>query len=70
MTYGYLIMINKTSLQTIKALIELAKLKPGQVEGIARIARRIHAPENYLAKTVQGLISEGRTISKGLKRGI
>jgi Rrf2 family protein len=63
-------MINTTSLQTIKALVELAKLESGRCEGIARIAQRIHAPQNYLAKTVQGLVSEGLVISqKGLNGG-
>ncbi|MBF0491042.1 MAG: Rrf2 family transcriptional regulator [Candidatus Omnitrophica bacterium] len=57
-------MINKTSLQTIKALVELAKLEPGQSEGISHIARRIKAPQNYLAKVFQGLVSEGLVISQ------
>lgn len=63
-------MINKISIQTIKALVELARLEPGRTEGIVRIAKRIHAPQNYLAKVFQNLVWEGLVASqKGLNGG-
>ena len=63
-------MISKTSVQIIKALLELAKLPDGQVEGVVRIAKRIHAPQNYLGKVLQRLVSQGIVTSrKGLKGG-
>lgn len=63
-------MITKTTLQTIKALVELAKLPVGKSEGIVRIAQRIHAPQNYLGKVFQSLVWEGLVVSqKGLNGG-
>ncbi|MFA5059844.1 MAG: Rrf2 family transcriptional regulator [Candidatus Omnitrophota bacterium] len=51
-------MLNKTSLQTVKALIELARLPRGQWEGAASIAKKIRAPQNYLSKVLQWLCSK------------
>ncbi|MDO8494147.1 MAG: Rrf2 family transcriptional regulator [Deltaproteobacteria bacterium] len=63
-------MLSKTSLQIVKALTELAKLPKGSSEGAVRIARRIHAPQNYLGKMLQSLSYEGLVISqKGFKGG-
>ncbi|MBF0504620.1 MAG: Rrf2 family transcriptional regulator [Candidatus Omnitrophica bacterium] len=63
-------MISKTSLQTIKALLELAHLPSGKTEGVGSIARRIRAPQNYLGKVLQRLVKEGVVVSqKGLNGG-
>lgn len=63
-------MINKTSLQTIKALAQLAKLPSSKLEGVVSIAHKIHAPQNYLGKILQRLTGEGLVVSqKGLKGG-
>ena len=63
-------MINKTSLQTIKALVELAKLPLGETQGVVRIAQKIRVPQNYLGKTLQRFVREGLVKSqKGLNGG-
>ncbi|MEI7998464.1 MAG: Rrf2 family transcriptional regulator [Candidatus Omnitrophota bacterium] len=63
-------MISKTSLQIIKALLELAKLPMGETEGVVRIAQRIKAPQNYLGKVLQSMVGEGLVVSqKGLNGG-
>ena len=63
-------MISKTSLQVIKALLELAELPKGKSEGVVRIAKRIRAPENYLGKVLQRFVHDGVVISqKGLYGG-
>jgi Rrf2 family iron-sulfur cluster assembly transcriptional regulator len=63
-------MITKTSIDTIKALAELAKLPEGKAEGVSYIAQRIKAPQNYLGKTLQRLVKEGIVKSqKGLNGG-
>lgn len=63
-------MISKTSLQTIKALLELAKLPIGEAQGVVRIAETIAAPQHYLGKVLQTLVREGIVISqKGLNGG-
>jgi Rrf2 family protein len=63
-------MISKTSLQIIKALLELAKLPIGEAEGVVRIAEKIEAPQHYLGKVLQGLVREGIVVSqKGLNGG-
>jgi len=63
-------MISKTSLQIIKALLELSDLPQGGTEGVVRIAKRIRAPQNYLGKVLQRLAREGIVISKkGLNGG-
>ena len=68
--YGYAIMISKTSLKIIQALLELAKVPIGEAEGVVRIAQRIKAPQNYLGKVLQGMAGQGLVISqKGLKGG-
>jgi Rrf2 family protein len=63
-------MLSKTSLQTLKALAELAKLPEGAWEGAASIAQRIDAPQNYLGKMLQKLSREGLVVSqKGMGGG-
>lgn len=63
-------MISKTSIQTIKALLELSKLQMGETEGAVRIAQRIHVPKNYLGKVLQRLARGGIVVSKkGLNGG-
>lgn len=63
-------MLSKTSLQAVKALVELAKLPPGRCEGAGAIARKIHAPQNYLGKLLQSLTGEGLVSShKGMGGG-
>lgn len=63
-------MISKTSLQTIRALLELATLTVGETEGVERIAHKIRAPKNYLGKVLQRLARQGIVISqKGLNGG-
>lgn len=57
-------MINKSSLEAIKAMIELAKLNKEEFEGAGRIAKRIDAPANYLGKLLQGLCGEGLVVSQ------
>ncbi len=52
-------MLTKTTIQIIKALIELAKLPPEKYEGSESIARKISAPANYLGKLLQQLSSRG-----------
>ncbi len=63
-------MISKTSLLTIKALLELSRLPLGQIEGAGCIARKIRAPRNYLGKVLQRLALKGIVVSKkGLNGG-
>lgn len=63
-------MISKSSLEAIKALVELAKLPAGEFEGAGSIAQKINAPPNYLGKLLQQLASCGLVVSqKGLGGG-
>ena len=63
-------MLSKTSLQIVKALVELSKLPKGRSEGAVSIAKRIKAPQNYLGKILQSLAYEGLVISqKGFNGG-
>lgn len=63
-------MISKSSLEAIKALVELAKLPVGDFEGARSIAQRINAPANYLGKILQQLVAHGLVVSqKGLGGG-
>ena len=63
-------MMTKTSKQLINALVELAKLPEGEWLGAGVIASRIKAPQNYLGKMLQGLVSTGLVVSqKGLGGG-
>jgi Rrf2 family protein len=57
-------MLSKTSMQIIRALIELAKLPPGRFEGARRLAKRIDAPANYLGKSLQRLSLQGLVASQ------
>ena len=63
-------MISKTSVQIIQALLELAKLPVGDSETVVSIARKIKAPQSYLAKVIQSLARQGLVVSqKGLNGG-
>ena len=63
-------MISHTTTDIINALLELSRLPSGQSEGAVRIAQKIHAPRNYLAKTLQKLARQGLVASqKGLNGG-
>ena len=63
-------MISKTSLLSIKALLELSHLPIGEAEGVGSIAQKIRAPQNYLGKVLQRLVKKGMLISKkGFKGG-
>ena len=63
-------MISKSSLEAVKALIELAKLPEGKFAGAGSIARKINAPANYLGKILQQLTVDGIVVSqKGLGGG-
>jgi Rrf2 family protein len=63
-------MISKTSSQIIEVLQELARLPEGEAQGVEGIARKIHAPHNYLGKVLRRLVREGIVVSqKGLKGG-
>ena len=57
-------MLSKTSIQIIRALVELSKLPTNTYEGAGRIAQKIRAPKNYLGKLLQNLSSRGLVISK------
>jgi Rrf2 family protein len=57
-------MISKSTLEAIKALIELAKLPEGEYAGARSIAGTIHAPANYLGKLLQQLAARGLVSSQ------
>ena len=57
-------MLSKTSIQTIKALIELAKLPQDRFAGAENLAKRIDAPTNYLGKSLQHLALQGLVVSQ------
>jgi len=52
-------MLNKSSLQVIWALAELARLRSGKCEGAGSIAKKVGAPQNYLGKLLQDFCSNG-----------
>jgi Rrf2 family iron-sulfur cluster assembly transcriptional regulator len=52
-------LIGKTGVHAIRALTQLTGLPEGQSLGAARIAERIDAPPNYLAKLLRILAREG-----------
>ena len=63
-------MISKSSLQAIKALVILAKLPQNRFEGAVSIAKKIHAPQNYLGKLLQHLaVARYVTSQKGMGGG-
>ena len=63
-------MITKTSLQSVQAMLELAKLPNHRYEGACSIAKRIKAPQNYLGKLLQTLANHRLVHSrKGLGGG-
>ncbi len=52
-------MIGKTGVHAIRALAQLAGLPEGRSLGAARIAEKIDAPPNYLAKLLRILARQG-----------
>ena len=57
-------MISKTSLDSIKALVFLARLTQGEWKGTVDIASTIGAPANYLGKSLRALAAEGLVLSQ------
>ena len=57
-------MLSKTSVQIIRALVEMAKLPNNAYEGAGRIAQKIKAPPNYLGKLLQDLSIKGLVVSQ------
>jgi Rrf2 family protein len=63
-------MLSKTGLHAVWAVVALAKLPDGVYAGAARIAHDIGAPQNYLGKLLKTLAEEGLVESqKGLGGG-
>lgn len=63
-------MLSKTALSVVKALVALAELAPDEYEGAASVAKRIGAPQNYLAKQLKFLAASGLVESqKGMGGG-
>ena len=63
-------MLTKTSKQVVNALVELAKLPEGEYAGVNVIAPKIEAPQNYLGKMLQLMLSTGIVTSqKGMGGG-
>ena len=63
-------MLSKTSVHALRAIAFLAALPPQSYAGAASIAKRIHAPANYLGKLLQTLCRHGVLFSqKGLGGG-
>lgn len=63
-------MLSKTGLHAVRAMVALAHLPPGAYAGAGKIAREIHAPQNYLGKLLKALAEEGLVESqKGLGGG-
>jgi Rrf2 family protein len=64
------LVLTKTALHTIRALVVLARLPEDSYAGAGAIAREIGAPQNYLAKLLQHMAHEGLVVSqKGLGGG-
>lgn len=62
-------MISKTALHALKALVALGE-RPGEFQGAASVAARIDAPQNYLGKLLQTLAQSGLVRSqKGMGGG-
>lgn len=57
-------MISKSTLEAVKALVELAKLPEGEYAGARHIAGTINAPANYLGKLLQQLAARGLVSSQ------
>ena len=63
-------MMTKTGLHAVRAMAALAKLPDGAFAGAYHLARKIGAPQNYLAKLLQTMAREGLVVSqKGLGGG-
>ena len=57
-------MLSRSSLHSLRALAQLARLEPGTFLGAARLAQSIDAPQNYLGKLLQVLAQEGLVESR------
>jgi Rrf2 family protein len=67
---GIDVMLSKTGLHAVRAMVALARLDEGTYAGAARIAEVIAAPQNYLGKLLKALADEGLVESqKGLGGG-
>ena len=64
------VILSKTGLHAVRAMVALAKLPAGTYAGAARIAQDIGAPPNYLSKLLKALAEKGLVESqKGLGGG-
>ncbi|HNR33386.1 MAG TPA: Rrf2 family transcriptional regulator [Candidatus Hydrogenedentes bacterium] len=52
-------MLSKTAIHAVNALVELARLDEQEYAGAAKLAEKIHAPQNYLGKLLQTLAQAG-----------
>jgi DNA-binding IscR family transcriptional regulator len=63
-------MLSKSGIHAVRALMVLAELPEGTYAGAVSIAERIGAPKNYLGKILQQLSREGLLVSqKGMGGG-
>src|SRR5262245_45264992 len=68
--FGASVMLTKTGMHAIRAMVALAKLPDGAYTGAVRVAKEIDAPQNYLGKLLKLLAREGLVESqKGLGGG-
>src|SRR5262245_27093255 len=64
------VVLSKTGLHAVRAMVALARLPEGAYAGAVRVAREIGAPPNYLGKLLKALAEEGLVESqKGLGGG-
>lgn len=63
------VMLSKTALNTLKALVVLAGLPDGGYQGAASVATKIGAPQNYLSKQLKALVGSGLVESRKGKDG-
>lgn len=64
------VVLTRTGLHAVRAMVMLARLPEGAIAGSASIARAIGAPQNYLGKLLQLLARAGLVQSqKGLSGG-
>ena len=64
------IVLSKSGIHAVRALILLAELPEGAYAGAVSIAEKINAPKNYLGKILQQLSRDGLLVSqKGLGGG-
>jgi len=64
-------MLSKTSIYLIRALAEIAKLRPNTHGSASSIAKKIGSPQNYLTKTLKILVQQQILVSqKGFGGGV